>query len=158
MDRRVKITFEGKTRPLDLAHVKLRHAVAIQEFTGRTLLAWTEGLSITGGVPAADFAADAAAARLRTPMYADPGWIMGMAAAHWLMLTQAGEDPPPLDDEYDVDVLGFGVAFLTGFLEEKKKRAPDTPDPTVPPGRPVRSSGRTATPKPAAAPLRPTGS
>jgi hypothetical protein len=148
MDRRVRIDFEGHVRVLDLQHVKLRHAIAIQEFTGLTVIAWQEGLSATGGVPKADFAADPAGALHRTPMFADPGWITGMAAAHWLMLAQGGEDPPPLDGDYDCDVLGFATAFIAAFLGEvKAKRPPDKPDPTVPPGRPAQSSRRTATPE-----------
>ena len=142
----MKIDFEGVARTLDLVHVKLSHAVAIQEFTGLAVFAWQEGLSVTGGVPRADFAADAAAAVRRTPMFTDPAWIKGIAAAHWLMLAQNGEDPPPLDDGYDVDVLGFALAFLTAVTADvKAKRVPDGPGPTVPPGRPARSSRRTTT-------------
>jgi hypothetical protein len=163
MDR-LKITFEGVTRVLDLQHVKLRHAVAIQEFTGVAVFAWQERLSVTGGVTKADYIADAAGAVRRTPMFTDPAWITGMAAAHWLMLAQAGEDPPPLDDDYDCDVLGFCVAFIAAFTEEvQAKRAADKPDPTVPPGRPARSSRRTTARKPLPptapeSPASPTGS
>ena len=141
----MKVDFEGRVRVLDLMHVKLRHAVAVQEYTGLAVFAWQTGLSVYGDVTRADFAADRAAAVRRTPMFSDPGWITGMAAAHWLMLAQAGEDPPPLDDEYDVDVLGFALAFITAHFEDvQAKRAQAEPDPTVPPGRRARSSRRTA--------------
>lgn len=144
----MKIDFEGQVRVLDLVHVNLRHAVAIQEYTGLPVFAWQEGLSVTGGVTRAEFAADPAAAVRRTPMFTSPAWITGMAAAHWLMLAQNGEDPPPLDDGYDVDVLGFALAFLAAVGDGMKaKRAPDEPGPTVPPGRPARSSRRTTTGK-----------
>jgi hypothetical protein len=159
---RLRIDFGGQVRVLDLTHVKLRHAIAIQEFTGLTVMAWTNGLSVTGGVPKADFAADPVAAMHRTPMFTDPAWITGMAAAHWLMLAQNQEDPPPLDDGYDCDVLGFALAFLTALTgDPKAKRAPDQPDPTVLPGRPARSSRQNAAKPPAKTrrgPLPSTGS
>lgn len=159
----MKIDFEGQVRVLDLQHVSLRHAVAVQEYTGLAVFAWQEGLSGTGDVSAAGYKADPAGTLRKMPMFTDPAWIKGIAAAHWLMLAQNGECPP-LDDDYDCDVLGFAVAFLTArFAEVKAARAPAAPDPTVPPGRPARSSRRTAPKKPPASQqdardLPPTGS
>ena len=144
----MKVDFEGTVRDLDLVHITLRHAVAIQEFTGQALLAWQDGLSRTGG--AGDIR--------QAPMFTDPAWITGMAAAHWLMLAQAGEDPPPLDDAYDCDVLGFALAVLSAFAAAGKAKAA-RPDPTVPPGRRAPSSRRTPIPNiPDPAPVPRTGS
>ena len=144
----MKIDFEGVTRVLDLEHVKLRHAMAVQEFTGLAVLSWQERLAGIGGMTEADFKADPAATLKKAPLFTDPAWILSVAAAHWLMLAQAGEDPPPLDDDYDCDVLGFYLAFMTTVAEEAKaKRVPDQPDPTARPGRPAQSSRRTADPK-----------
>jgi hypothetical protein len=155
----VKITLEGVTRVLDLEHVKLKQAMVIQEYTGLTVFAWQERLVGVSTLDAATESGPAdedpavARARLaamlrRSPMFTDPAWITSVAAAHWLMLAQAGEDPPPLDDDYDCDVLGFYLALFTAFGEEvKAKRVPDKPGP---PGRPARrtpSSRQTAGPK-----------
>lgn len=172
----MKIDFEEQVRVLDLEHVKLRHAVAIQEFTGLAVYAWQErvagvsaldsaapGDPVTVAAAAGDAGALAEALR-KAPMYADPAWIMAVAAAHWLMLAQAGENPPPLDDDYDCDVLGFHLALLNALGEEvKAKRVPDKPDPTARPGRRAPSSRRPAAPKavtalPSSGPLPLTGS
>ena len=150
----MKITFEGVTRVLDLdRNITLRQGTAIQEYTGLAVYAWQErvsGLSVldavTGGDPVIDAAkkGDAAAVAQvlrKAPMYADRAWIKILAAAHWLMLAQAGEGPAPLDDDYDCDVLGFHLAFLTALAEEMTaKKVPDQPDPTARPGRRAPSS------------------
>lgn len=144
----MKIDFGGVTRTLDLAHVTLRHAVAIQEFTGLTVFGWQERLDGTGDMTGADWKEDRAGTLARMPMFADAGWIMCVAAAHWLMLAQAGEDPPPLDDTYDCDVLGFYLAMLSARVAAVRAvRQRPGPDPTVPPGRPGQSSRRTANPQ-----------
>jgi len=160
----VKVTFEGQVRDLDLAHVSLRHAVAVQEFTGLSVFAWQQRLT---GVDAVDFigspeaaqvlAADPAGTLRRAPMYTDPAWIMSVAAAHWLMLAQSGEDVPPLDDDYNCDVLGFYSAFMTTVTEEavKAKAVQDQPGPTVSPARRTPSSRPTGTRKRAPAALPP---
>jgi hypothetical protein len=142
----VKIEFEGQVRTLDLNHVKLRHAVAIQEFTGLPLADWQRALFsrdmdvLTESVTATQVAGKMTA-------FTDPRWIFNMAAAHWLMLAQSGEDVPPLDDDYDdVDVLGFTEALYVAALEEMKaKLPPDQPDPKARPGRRTPSSRQTAT-------------
>lgn len=130
----MKIDFEGQVRVLDLEHIKLKHAVAIQGFTGLALLDWQRALiSRDGETPTA---------------LADPGWIMNMAAAWWLMLAQNGQDAPPLDDDVDCDVIGFALALYAAAVEEvKARKVPDQPDPTALPGRPAPSSRQTASPK-----------
>lgn len=81
-------------------------------------------------------------------MYTDPEWIKSVAAAHWLMLTQAGEGPPPLDDDYDCEVIDFYLAFISAAVDEvKAKRAPDKPDPTAQRARRAPSSRLTTAPK-----------
>jgi hypothetical protein len=143
----VKIDFEGVTRVLDLEHVRLRSAIVIQEFTGLPVFAWQERLTGIDLSAVGGFEADPVGTLKKMPMFTDPGWIMSVAAAHWLMLTQNGEEPPPLDDDYDCDVLGFYLAFLDAVKEEARaKRVPDKPDPKAPPGRPARSSRRTKSP------------
>lgn len=154
----MKIDFDGVTRVLDLQHVKLSHATAIQDFTGLAVFAWQEGLAGIGELSAADAVileaegvfgpAQMMKALRKMPMFTSPAWIKGMAAAHWLMLAQNGEEPPPLDEDYDCEVLGFAVAFLTALGNEAKARkVPDQPDPTVPPGRRAPSSRRTTSPR-----------
>lgn len=146
----MKIDFEGVTRVLDLEHVKLRHGVAVQEFTGLPLLDWQRSLVSRDIEPAgkADKELTLAQAASKMTAFGDPGWIVNIAAAHWLMLAQAGENPPPLDDEYDCDVLSFAMAFFAALVEEvKARKVPDKPDPTVPPGRRAPSSRRTTSPK-----------
>jgi hypothetical protein len=161
----VKIDFEGVTRVLDLQqNITLKQSIAIQEYTGMAVYAWQErvaGVSALDNAGTGSILADAAAkgdsaalvaALRKAPMYADPAWIITLAAAHWLMLAQAGENPPPLDDDYDCEVLGFHLALLTALSEEAKakakaKKVPDKPDPTARPVRPARSSRRTAAPK-----------
>lgn len=157
----MKIDFEGVTRVLDLEHIKLKHAVAVQEFTGLPLMDWTRSL-ITRDVVTPEDARDPARAMEKMTMLTDPGWITNMAAAHWLMLTQAAEDPPPLDEDYDCEVLSFGVALYTAAVEEvKAKHVPDKPGPTARPGRSAPSSRRTKPPAskpPMTSPPPPTGS
>jgi len=173
----VKIDFDGQVRTLDLVHVSLRHALAIQEFTGLTLLAWQErvtgidfgalpeGLDVNalmgalgdGTAGMADLAVLAGAAK-RMPLYTDAAWIVSVAAAAWLMLAQSGEDVPPLDDDFDVDVLGFYLAFMTATGEEMKaKQVQDKPAPKASAARRTPSSRQTATRKtlPAAPANRP---
>jgi hypothetical protein len=170
----VKIEFDGQVRTLDLVHVSLRHALVIQEFTGLTLLAWQErvtgldfgalpeGLDLNallgalgdGTAGMADLAVLAGAAK-RMPAFTDPAWIMSVAAAAWLMLAQSGGDVPALDDDFDVDVLGFYLAFMTATGEEiKAKQVQDKPAPKARPARRTPSSRQTATqsPKPEATP------
>ena len=144
----MKIDFEGATRVLDLErNITLRQSIAIQEFTGMALFAWQEHLSGFGAATQADYDKDPAGTLKKMPLFSDPAWIKSVAAAHWLMLAQAGEGPPPLDDGYDCDVLGFYVAFLTALSEEvKAKRVPDKPDPTARPARRTPSSRRTKPP------------
>ena len=171
----MKIDFEGVTRVLDLdRNLSLKRSMAIQEYTGLAVFAWQEHLA---GVSALDVAAEsgpdgeddaAARARLaamlrRSPMFTDPAWIKSVAAAHWLMLAQNGEDAPPLDDDYDCDVLGFYLAFFTASAEEAKARqVPDKPGPTARPGRRTPPSRQTAAQKkpkpPPSGPLPLTGS
>lgn len=146
----MKIDFEGVTRVLDLQHIKLKHAVAIQEFTGLPLLEWQRAMVSRDMAPAdeADEGLTQGQAAAKMTPFTDPGWIVNMAAAHWLMLAQAGEQVPPLDDDYDCDMLGFALALLTAALEEvKAKQVQDKPDPTARPGRRTPSSRRTAAPK-----------
>lgn len=168
MGSAVKITLDGVTRALDMANVKLKHAVAIQEYTGLSLFAWQQRLT---GVDAVDFignpqaaeviAADPAGMLRRSPMYSDPAWILAVAAACWLMLAQNGE-APPLDDEFNPDVLGFYAAFMSAVVDEATAKAvPDKPGPTVRPGRGTASSRQTGgrkKPKPPPGPLPRTGS
>lgn len=144
----MKIDFEGQVRTLDLNHVKMRHAVAIQEFTGLPLADWQRALfsrdmdTLTGDVTLAQ------AAEKMTAL-TDTRWIFNMAAAHWLMLAQSDEDVPPLDDDYDdVDVLGFTEALFVAAVEEAKAKAvQDKPGPTARGARRTPSSRRTATPR-----------
>lgn len=158
----MKITFEGVTRVLDLGHVKLRHAVAIQEFTGLPLADWQRAL-FSRDLDALSGTLTAAQAAEKMTAITDPRWIFNMAACHWLMLAQNDADPPPLDDDYDVDVIGFTDALFTAALEEGKAKAvPDKPGPTARPGRRTPSSRRTSTPKTASPEVppssQPTGS
>ena len=147
----MKIDFEDAVRVLDLEqNITLKQATAIQDYTGLTVFGWQERLAGIGDATEEGFKADPAGTLRRMPMFTDPAWIKGMAAAHWLMLAQAGDDPPPLDDDYDCDVLGFAVAFFNAMAEDvkaKAKRVPDKPDPTARPGRRAPSSRRTAAPK-----------
>lgn len=155
----MKITLGGVTRVLDTADATLRQSVAIQDYTGLAVAAWQQRLT---GIDVVDFAgnkeaiegalADPAGTAKRSLMFSDPEWIKSVAAAHWLMLAQAGEDPPPLDDDYDCPVLGFYVAFMTAVTEEATaKGAQDQPGPTVSPGRRTPSSRPTASRKKPAA-------
>jgi hypothetical protein len=157
MGAAVKVEMNGVTRVLDMEHVRLRQAVAIQEYTGLPLLDWQRAL-VSRDVDAVT----ATTAVEKMAAFTDTGWIVNMAAAHWLMLAQAGEDPPPLDDAYDPDVLVFAAAFFAAAAEEVRARAvPDEPGPTVPGARRTRSSGPTATPKtpaPEVPPSPPAGS
>lgn len=169
----MKITFEGVTRELTLdAGINLQQSVTIQEFTGLPVFAWLERVA---GIGVGELTPDdvkgvtpdnpGAVMRVmkKTALFTDLKWVDHMAAAHWLMLTQAGEDPPDLNAAYPVDVLGFALAFLTASGEEMRVQAAKAQ--AVPkaasPGRSTQSSRRTATPKrPKAAtgPLPPTGS
>lgn len=161
----MKIDFEGSVRVLDLQHVKLKHAMAIQEYTGLAVMSWTErltGLDVAtltqadrDAVSALDFSAlspdDIAALQVtarRMPLYTDPKWILSVAAAHWLMLQQAGEQAwVQLDDDYDCDVLGFHLALMTALGEEMKAAQPqDRPAPKAPRDRSAPRSRRTASP------------
>lgn len=143
----MKITFEGVVRTLDLdRNTSLRQSVAIQEYTGLTAMDWRLAL-VTRDVDTLSGAGPVTAAQVAGKMtaLADTRWIYNMAAAHWLMLTQAGEDPPPLDDDYDPDVIGFADAFFAALVEEgKAKAAQDQPGPTARPARRTPSSRRTA--------------
>lgn len=155
----MKITFEGVTRVLDLgANISLQQSVAIQEFTGLPVFAWLERVSGIGvGELTPDDVRDvtpdnpAAVVRVmkKTPMFTDLKWIDHMAAAHWLMLSQAGEDAPDLDAAYPVDVLGFALAFLTASGEEMQAQAAQAQaaPKASPPARRAPSSKRTSTPK-----------
>ena len=137
----MKIDFEGQVRTLDMEHIKLRHAVAIQEFTGLPLADWQRAL-FSRDLDALSGTLSAAQTADKLTAFTDTRWIFNMAAAHWLMLAQSGEDVPPLDDDYDdVDVLGFTNALYAAALEEGKAKAvPDQPGPTNRPARPVPSS------------------
>lgn len=158
----MKIDFEGRKWSLDLEHIRLKHMITIQDYTGLPVLDWqralvTRDLDGIAGTPTASQVVD------KMTAFTDTGWITNMAAAHWLMIAQSGEDVPPLDDDYEPDVLGFGAAFLTAKLEEvKAKQVPDKPGPTAPRARRTPPSRRTATPRtpePEAGPLpRLTGS
>lgn len=102
----MKITFEGVTRELALdASIDLQQATAIQDFTGLPVFAWLErvaGIGVGELTPddVRDVTPDNPAAVVRvmkkTPMFTDLKWVDHMAAAHWLMLSQAGEAPPEL--------------------------------------------------------------
>jgi hypothetical protein len=140
----VKIDFEGQARVLDLQHVKLKHAVAIQEFTGLPLMDWTRGL-FSRDLDALSGTLTVAQAAEKMTAFSDIGWIVNMAAACWLMLAQNG-DAPPLDDDFNPDVLGFAAALMTAAGEEAN-RVPDRPGPKASPGRRAPSSRRTPTPK-----------
>jgi hypothetical protein len=142
----VKVTFEGVTRVLELDHVKLRHAVAIQEFTGLPLADWQRAL-FSRDMDLLTGAATAAQAAEKMTAFTDPRWIYNVAAAHWLMLAQSGEDVPPLDDGYDdVDVLGFTDALYAAALAEAQAKQPrDQPAPKARPARRTPSSRQTAT-------------
>jgi hypothetical protein len=146
----VKINFEGRVRVLDLDHIKLRHAMAIQEFTGLPLADWQRALfSRDMDVLAGAQTVTMAQVTDKMTAFTDLRWIVNMAAAHWLMIAQSGEEVPELDDGYDdVDVLGFTDALYTAALEEvKAKQVPDKPGPTARPARRTPPSRRTATPK-----------
>lgn len=146
----MKINFEGQVRVLDLDHIRLKHMITVQEYTGLPVLDWqralvTRDLDGIAGTPTASQVAG------KMTAFTDTGWIVNMAAAHWLMTAQNG-DAPPLDEDYEPDVLGFGAAFLTAKLEEikaevKAKQVPDKPGPTGRPARRTPPSRRTAAPK-----------
>ena len=158
----MKIDFEGQVRVLDLEHIRLKHMITVQEYTGLPVVDWqlalvTRDLDGIAGTTTASQVVD------KMTAFTDTGWIVNMAAAHWLMTAQAGGDVPPLDEDYEPDVLSFGAAFLTAKLEEVKARAvQDKPGPTARPARRTPPSRRTATPRtpePEAGPLpRLTGS
>lgn len=143
----MKIDFEGQVRVLDLGHVKLKHAVAIQEFTGLPLADWTRAL-FSRDLDVVSGTVTGAQAAEKLTAFTDPRWIYNMAACHWLWLAQNGEDVPPLDDDYDCDVIGFTNALYSAALEEgKAKAAQDQPGPTARPARRTPPSRRTATRK-----------
>ena len=148
----MKIDFEGQVRVLDLDHPRMKHMIAIQEYTGLPVLDWQRAL-VTRDLDGIAGTATAAQVADKMTAFTDTGWIVNMAAAHWLMIAQSGEDVPPLDEDYEPDVLGFGAAFLMAKLEEvKAKQVPDKPGPTVRPARRTPSSRRTASPKQPEAP------
>ncbi len=142
----MKIEFEGVTRVLDLNHIRLRHAVAIQDFTGLPLADWQRAL-FSRDMDALTEVATVTQAAGKMTAFTDTRWIYNMAAAHWLMLAQGGEDVPPLDDDYDdVDVLGFTEALYAAAVEEAKARqVQDKPAPKASRGRGAPSSRQTAT-------------
>lgn len=148
----MKITFEGVTRALELdRNASLGKLRAIQDYTGLTAMDWrmalvTRDVDTLAGAGAGAVTAAQAAGKMTA--LTDMGWIRNMAAAHWLMLAQNEEDPPPLDDDYDPDVMGFADAFFTALLEEAKaKAAQDKPGPTARGARRTPSSRRTVTPE-----------